>query len=107
MVEDPEGASDSEGFSVETEHLVDRRASSSWTRSLATPGQEVGLTFKVTNQGPGCATGLAAQVTPDPSATVVGWTCTATDGSHCSPGQAGPLQDDALDLRWVASPPTG
>lgn len=98
VVEDPDGASDSAVFTVLTQHLVDRHAELLLDESLATPGQEVGLTFTVTNQGPGCATGLAAQVTPDPSATVVGWTCTATDGSSCSPGQAGPLLDGALDL---------
>lgn len=62
-------------------------------QATVVPGTAVAYAITVTNNGPDTAVGaLVADATP-PGASSLGWTCTPTPGSSCSPSGTGGIND--------------
>ena len=61
----------------------------------AVPGTPVSYTIVVSNAGPSAVTGAAVMDAPPASLTNPTWTCTASPGSACPPGGAGPIAASA------------
>jgi uncharacterized repeat protein (TIGR01451 family) len=62
-------------------------------QATAVPGAAVTYTITVTNNGPDTAVGALVTDAAPPGSASLGWTCTATPGSACTPSGTGGIND--------------
>ena len=97
-VDDPDGASDSVSFSIDVGLEADLAVTKTASSTLATPGEVIGFTITVTNQGPSCITAATVSDVFSPELVDVTWSCAASVGSSCTVSGSGDVGDSAVDL---------
>jgi len=98
IVEDPAGASDSASFSIDVGLKADLAVTKTASSTLATPGEVIGFTITVTNQGPSCVTAATVSDVFSPELADVTWSCAASADSSCTISGSGDIGDSAVDL---------
>jgi uncharacterized repeat protein (TIGR01451 family) len=98
IARDSKGATDTETFAIQVGIEADLGLAQIANPESAVPGQIVGLTLVVTNQGPSCMNGATLAAPFPASLTDVSWTCAASSGSSCAVGGTGSIGDSSVSL---------
>jgi uncharacterized repeat protein (TIGR01451 family) len=95
---DNKGLEDTETITIQVGLEADLVLAQIQSSETALPGETVGFTIHVENQGPSCITGATVSDTFPGSLGEVRWTCTATAGGSCAAAGNGAINDNSLAL---------